>query len=141
MKNIVLTITGVVGSALSILFGGLDSILLTLFICMAIDYITGFCVAAVFKKSPKTESGALESRAGYKGLVRKGMVLLVVLISNRLDIVMGTNFIKDGVIVAYIVNDMVSIVENVGLMGVPMPKQIIKAIDILKEKNDEQDNF
>ena len=134
MKTIILTIAGMIGSLISFLFGGWSAAMTTLFICMAIDYITGFCVAAVFKKSPKSETGALESRAGFKGLLRKGAILLVVLIAHRLDISLETTFIMDGVITAYILNDTVSIVENVGLMGLPMPKVITKAIDVLKEK-------
>ncbi len=136
MKATILTAAGVAGSVISYIFGGWSSAMTTLFICMAIDYITGFSVAAVFKKSPKSQTGALESRAGFKGLLRKGAILLVVLIAHRLDISLGTTFIKDGVITAYILNDTVSIVENVGLMGLPMPKVITKAIDVLKEKAD-----
>ena len=136
MKTVFLTVAGALGGFISFLFGGWSAAMTTLFICMATDYITGFCVAAVFKKSPKSETGALESRAGFKGLLRKGTVLLVVLIAHRLDISLGTTFIKDGVITAYILNDTVSIVENVGLMGLPMPSVITKAIDVLKEKAD-----
>ena len=137
MKTIILTIAGMIGSLISFLFGGWSAAMTTLFICMAIDYITGFCVAAVFKKSPKSESGALESRAGFKGLLRKGAILLVVLIAHRLDISLDTTFIMDGVITAYILNDTVSIVENVGLMGLPMPKVITKAIELLKKETEE----
>ena len=137
MKITILTVTGLLGSIFSFLFGGWSAAMTTLAICMAVDYITGFAVAAVFKKSPKSESGALESRAGFKGLCRKGAVLLVVLIAHRLDLALGTHFIKDGVITAYILNDAVSIIENIGLMGLPMPQVLKKAIDMLKEEKDE----
>ena len=119
------------------LFGGWSAAMTTLSICMAIDYITGFAVAAVFKKSPKSASGALESRAGFKGLLRKGAILLIVLIAHRLDIALGVAFIKDGVITAYILNETVSIIENVGLMGLPIPAVITKAIDMLKGEIDD----
>lgn len=134
MKISVLTVTGAIGSIVSMLFGGWSAAMTTLAICMAIDYITGFAVAAVFQKSPKSESGALESRAGFKGLCRKGTVILIVLIAHRLDLSLGTGFIMDGVITAYILNDVVSIIENVGLMGIPMPEVLKKAIDMLKEE-------
>ena len=137
MKITMMTVTGAIGSICSILFGGWSAAMMTLAICMAIDYITGFAVAAVFKKSPKSESGALESRAGFKGLCRKGTIILIVLISHRLDLALGTHFIKDGVITAYILNDVVSIIENVGLMGLPMPEVLKKAIDMLKEETGE----
>lgn len=109
----------------------------TLAICMAIDYITGFAVAAVFKKSPKSANGALESRAGFKGLLQKGAILMMVLIAHRIDIVLGVAFVKDGVITAYILNETVSVIENVGLMGLPIPTIITRAIDMLKGEKDD----
>ena len=86
MKTTMLAITGMIGSVISLLYGGWSAAMTTLAICMAIDYITVFAVAAVFKKSPKSETGALESRAGFKGLCRKGAILLMVLIAHRLDL-------------------------------------------------------
>lgn len=137
--NVIKAVIGILGASIASLFGGWDTAMVTLLIFMAIDYISGLIVAAVFKKSPKTETGALESRAGFKGLFRKGMTLLIVLISCRLDLVMHTNFIRDAVVIAYIVNESISIIENAGLMGIPVPKAIIKAIDILKRKEDEKE--
>ena len=81
---------GALGAAFSSLFGGWDAALQTLIIFMAIDYITGLIVAGVFHASPKTKSGTLESRAGWKGLCRKGETLLIVLVACRLDAVMGS---------------------------------------------------
>lgn len=137
--NFIKGLIGILGALVTSLFGGWDTALITLLIFMAIDYISGLIVAAVFKKSPKTETGALESRAGFKGLFRKGMTLLIVLIACRLDLIMHTNFIRDAVVIAYIVNESISIIENAGLMGIPVPKAIIKAIDILKRKEDEKE--
>ena len=137
--NVIKAVIGILGASIASLFGGWDTAMVTLLIFMAIDYISGLIVAAVFKKSPKTETGALESRAGFKGLFRKGMTLLIVLIACRLDLVMHTNFIRDAVVIAYIVNERISIIENAGLMGIPVPKAIIKAIDILKRKEDEKE--
>ncbi|MGN6711246.1 phage holin family protein [Anaerocolumna jejuensis] len=81
--------------------------------------ISGIIVAGVFKNSTKSETGALESKAGWKGLFRKGMTLLIVLIAYRLDLAVGTTYIKDAVIIAYIANEVISVTENAGLMGVP----------------------
>ena len=75
-----------------------------------------------FKKSKKTESGALESHAGWKGLCRKGVTLLIVLVACRLDMTIGTTFIKDATVIGFIVNETISLIENAGLMGVPIPK-------------------
>ena len=134
MKVSILTFIGAIGGFIASIFGGWDSALTTLMVFMAIDYITGLIVAGVFHKSPKTKSGALESKAGWKGLCRKGMTILIVLIACRLDLVMGTSFVRDAVIIAYIVNETISIVENAGLMGIPIPAVITKAIEVLKKK-------
>ena len=136
MKNGICTIVGVVGSFIASLFGGWDTALVTLMIFMAVDYITGLAVAGVCHKSPKTDGGTLESRAGWKGLCRKGMTLLVVLVACRLDLIMGSNFIRDATIIAFIANETISIIENAGLMGAPIPGVLVKAIEVLKQKAD-----
>ena len=137
MKNGLCTIVGTVGGFIASLFGGWDTALGTLLIFMAVDYATGLIVAGVFHKSQKTENGALESRAGWKGLCRKGTSLLVVLVAYRLDLVIGSNFVKDATIIAFIANETISIIENAGLMGAPIPAVIVKAIDVLKQKADD----
>ena len=137
MKVSIMTGIGVVGSFLASLFGGWDAALATLILFMGIDYLTGLIVAGVFHNSRKSENGALESRAGWKGLCRKGVTLIIVLIGCRLDLVMETNFIRDGVVIAFIANETISIIENAGLMGIPIPSAITNAIEILKKKEDE----
>ena len=112
---------------------------MTLIIFMGVDYLTGLIVAGVFHNSEKTASGTLESRAGWKGLCRKGVSLLVVLVACRLDLVMGSDFIRDAVVIAFIANETISIVENAGLMGVPIPAAIVKAIDVLNTKASEEE--
>lgn len=130
-------VLGAIGGALSWLFGGWDMAIAVLIGAMGIDFATGYIVAAVFGKSKKSENGGLESRAGWKGLCRKGMTLLVVLIAALLDRLLGSTFLRDAVIVAYLVNELLSIAENAALMGVPFPAPLKKAIDILKKKSDE----
>ena len=117
-------------------FGGWSDALITLMIFMSVDYVTGLAVAGIFKKSKKSESGALESRAGFKGICRKGVALLIVLVATRLDVVMKTTYIKDAVIIAFIANESISIIENAGLMGIPIPDAITKAIGILKKESE-----
>ena len=136
MKEILCTVIGIIGSFIAGLLGGWDTALITLITFMAIDYITGIVVAGIFKKSPKSENGALESRAGFKGLCRKCMIILFVLIAYRLDIMIGTDYIRNAVIIAFITNEVISIIENAGLMGVPVPDVIKKGIDILQKKGD-----
>lgn len=139
MKEGICAGIGVVGSFIASLFGGWDAALTTLVIFMGIDYLTGLIVAGVFHNSGKTETGALESRAGWKGLCRKGVTLLIVLIACRLDMVIGSNFIKDAAVIAFIANEVISIVENAGLMGVPIPGVIKKAIEVLKAKAESEE--
>ncbi len=138
MKNTICTTIGAAGGAVAAFFGGWDTGLVTLVIFMCIDYVSGLVVAGVFHNSKKTTSGALESKAGWKGLCRKGMSLLFVLIAYRLDLAIGSNYIRDAVIIGFIVNETISIVENAGLMGVPLPEAINKAIDILTSKSEEK---
>lgn len=138
MKGYFMTAIGIVGSFIASLFGGWDTALTTLVIFMGIDYVTGLIVAGIFHNSGKTESGALESRAGWKGLCRKGMTLLIVLIACRLDLIMNTNFVRDAVVIGYIANETISIVENAGLMGLPIPSAITKAIEVLTKKNEKE---
>ena len=140
MKHFLLTLVGLVGSLITTAFGGWDTGLATLVMFMAIDFISGLIVAGVFQKSKKTESGALESRIGWKGLARKCMTLLFVLIAYRLDLMIGTDYIRDAVIIGFCANELISIVENAGLMGVPLPNVIKKAIDILVQKEEGAEN-
>lgn len=134
MKKGICTGIGVVGSFIASLFGGWDAGLTTLLLFMGIDYASGLIVAGIFHSSPKTESGALESKAGWKGLCRKCMTLLFVLIAYRLDLAIGVDYIRNAVIIGFIANELISIVENAGLMGLPLPAVITKAIDILTDK-------
>lgn len=139
MKEWICTILGVIGSAIAGAFGGWDIALIALITSMAVDYVSGLIVAGVFKKSSKTESGALESHAGWKGLCRKGMTLLLVLISHMLDLVIGATYIRDAVCIAFMVNEVISIVENAGLMGMPIPTVLKSAIDILQKKSEREE--
>jgi len=140
MKHVLLTLVGLVGSLITTAFGGWDTGLATLVMFMTIDFISGLIVAGVFQKSKKTESGALESRIGWKGLARKCMTLLFVLIAYRLDLMIGTDYIRDAVIIGFCANELISIVENAGLMGIPLPNVIKKAIDILVQKEEGAEN-
>lgn len=139
MKQTICTGVGIAGSTIAAMFGGWDNGLVTLLIFMVIDYVSGLIVAGVFKNSPKTDTGALESKAGWKGLCRKCMTLVFVLIAYRLDLTIGTNYIRDAVIIAFIANETISLVENAGLMGVPLPAVITKAIDVLQKKAEHEE--
>jgi len=137
LKKEVLPILGIVGAFVSNLFGGWDAGLTTLVIFMTVDYLTGLIVAGVFHKSGKTENGALSSKVGLQGIAKKIMMLLMVLVAVRLDILTGTDYIRDAVIIALCGNELISIIENAGLMGVPIPKKLKDAIEVLSRKEEE----
>ncbi len=117
----------------TILFGEFDVPLQTLILFMAIDYFTGLVVAGVFKNSLKSDDGRLASKACFKGLIKKIMMLLFVLIAYRLDLLAGTNIVRNTTITALIVNEVISINENAVLMGVDVPKIITETIKNIKK--------
>ncbi len=133
MKEYFCTVVGIIGSFIAGLFGGWDASMLSLLLFMGVDYMTGLIVAAT-GKSPKSESGSLNSSVGWKGLAKKCTVLLLVLVAARLDVTLETSYIRDAVCIAFMVNELISIIENAGMMGIPVPDVVKNAIDVLKKK-------
>lgn len=127
---------GVIGATITSLLGGWDYGMQLLVIAMAVDYISGIMVAGVWHKSNKTKSGKLESRAGFKGLCRKGMTLGLVLVAHYMDLAIGTQYIRDAIVIGFAVNEIFSILENLGLMGVEYPAVIKNALEALKKKGE-----
>lgn len=138
MKNYIIAIIGILGSAITHLIGGWSTSLYVLLIMMVVDYITGLAVAAVFKASPKTESGALSSKVGFKGICKKCMIFVMVIVANQLDVLLDVEYARQAVIISFIVNELISIIENAGCMGLPIPKVFNKIIDVLKDKEGEE---
>ena len=138
--SVVCAAVGTAGAAVAKALGGWDNAVFTLIIFMCIDYAMGLIVAGVFKKSEKSENGGLSSKACWVGLARKVITLLFVVIAYRLDLLIGTDYIRTGVIIAFCASELISICENAGLMGVPLPAVITKAIDILKSKSEENEH-
>ena len=134
MKETACTILGLIGSALCWAFGGWDSALAALIVCMAVDYISGSLVALVFHKSNKTETGDYNSAYGLKGLCKKCLMLLFVLVAVQIDKVLGTDYARDAVCIGFCANEVLSIIENLGLAGIPMPQAITKALEQLQKK-------
>ena len=136
IKILVCTIAGTIGGFIANAMGGWSKDMTTLVILMAADFIMGLVIAGVFNKSNKSASGALDSKASWKGLCKKGVTLLFVLIAHRLDITLGTDYIRTATIIGFITDETISIVENAGIMGFPFPSVITKAIEILKNKSE-----
>lgn len=136
LKVAICTAIGICGGIFTTLFGGWTEDMITLILFMAIDFVMGLMVAGVFRKSQKSETGALDSRIGWMGLCKKCVTLFFVLVAHRLDVSLDTNYIKTATVIAFIVNEAISVVENAGLMGMPLPEALERAIDVLKQKKE-----
>ncbi len=123
----------IISPIVTFIFGEFDVPLQTLILFMGIDYITGLAVAGVFRNSLKSDDGRLSSHAGFKGIVKKGMMLAFVMIAYRLDLLANTNIVRNTVITAFIVNEVISINENAVLMGVDVPKVVIDSVKSMKK--------
>ena len=134
MKETFCTLFGLLGSALCWAFGGWDAAMTALVICMSVDYISGSLVALVFHNSRKSETGAYNSAYGLKGLCKKCLMLLFVLTAVQMDKLMGADYVRDAVCIGFCVNEVLSITENLGLAGVPMPQAVTKALEQLQNR-------
>jgi toxin secretion/phage lysis holin len=138
MKDIFCWVCAIVSSTILYLVGDITMPFIILLIFMCTDYITGLILSGVFKKSKKTKSGGLSSEIGFKGLIKKVCIIICVIVANMLDYVLKTNYIRNVVIISFITNEVISIIENLGLIGVKIPKVITNAIDILKGKEEDE---
>ena len=136
MRAEVCAVIGAVGGAIAAAFGGWSAGLTTLVVFMAADYVTGLLVAGVFHASKKTPHGGLESKAGWKGLCRKCVTLLLVLAACRLEGLLHITYIRDAAVVGFCANEMLSIAENAVQMGVPLPRGLSGALEILRQRGD-----
>ena len=136
IKNGILVGLAVFGSFATNALGGWDASLQVLIALMVADYITGVLVAAVWHKSSKSSSGTLNSVAGFKGILKKCMILLLVWIGVLLDNATGANYIHMAVILFFIGNEGISLLENLGLMGVPFPAFLRRALEALRDQGD-----
>lgn len=134
MKQAFCTTVGLLGAAVTWAFGGWDAVLAALLVCMGVDYVSGSMVALVFHKSTKTESGTYNSSYGLKGLCKKGLMLLFVLVAVQMDKILGVDYVRDAVCIGFCSNEILSIIENLGLAGVPMPQAVTKALEQLQNK-------
>lgn len=140
IKSSIFMAIGVAGGVMSNALGGADKLLIALIVCIGADYLTGLAVAIIFKNSPKTETGAAQSNAGFKGLVKKVFILLIIVVINQVDIVLGADgFLRNASIIGFMANDCISLIENAGLMGIKLPPAVIDAIDILKKKSESKE--
>lgn len=135
MKETFCTAFGMLGAALAAAFGGWDAAMTALIVCISVDYISGSIVALVFHASRKSETGAYNSAYGLKGLCKKGLMLLFVLVAVQIDQLLGSDYVRDAVCIGFSANEILSIIENLGLAGIPMPQAIVKALEQLQKKS------
>ena len=138
MKDAVSTVVGLAAGMLAGIVGGFDTPVLVLVVSMGVDYVTGLIVAGVFHASPKTSGGGLDSRVGWKGLARKFVTLLIVVIANLADILLEVHYIRDAAIIGFCANECISILENAGLMGIRIPRVLTAALEKLSEEAEDE---
>ena len=136
VKNGVLAALAAVGSWIANALGGWDASMQVLVALMVADYLTGVLVAAVWQRSSKSETGALDSKAGFRGILKKCAILLLVWIGVLLDNATGVNYIRMAVVLFFVGNEGISLLENLGLMGVPFPAFLKRALEALRDQGD-----
>lgn len=132
---------GIVGSAIAKALGGWDNAIVALVVFMAIDFVMGLLCALVFGKSDKSPSGGLSSAACWKGLVKKVCTMLIVVVSHYIDVIGNVDFVRNAVVIAFCVAEIISISEIAAIMGIlpeGVQKILDKALDILKNKGDKK---
>lgn len=134
LKSIVSIVTGTIGSLLINLIGKPTDDLIILIVLMIIDLIVGFLVSAIWQKSSKTDSGKLSSSVMFKGIIKKFFTLVILVMAYQLDILLAMNVIRHIVIIAFIVEEVLSITENIAITGIKIPIIITKALDVLEKE-------
>ena len=129
MRNLVKNYISVILTTIIYLLGGLDIALKSLFIVIIIDYITGI-LSAIYNKK-------LNSKIGYKGIVKKISYLFIVALSVIIDNILGQDgTIRTLVIYFLVANDGLSILENVSEMNIPLPEKLVETLEQLKKKGE-----
>lgn len=136
LKNIVSITAGTIGSLLINLIGKPTDDLIILILLMIIDLIVGFFISAIWQKSSKTDSGKLSSTVMFKGITKKFLTLVIVVIAFQLDKLLVMNVIRHIVIISFIVEEILSITENIAITGIKIPRIVTKALDVLEKEVD-----
>lgn len=122
--------------ALAGIFGEWSMLLTVLVIVMSLDYISGIIVAAA-GRSPKTDGGGLDSKAGFVGLAKKAVIVIVVLLATMLDRAISGDAMVFQTATAsyYLANEALSVLENAALMGLPIPSVLKKSLEQMRDKD------
>jgi len=117
----------VVATTLSNMYGGWNASLSVLLWLVIGDYVTGLIASAI-------DGSGLSSKVGYKGIAKKVMIFFLVLLAHKLDVAIGVRVMMSTVIYFYVTNELISLIENMGRMGMPVPQQLVNIIYVLKGK-------
>jgi toxin secretion/phage lysis holin len=128
-QNILNGAAAVVGALISYFFGGWTPLLGLFFFVIALDYMSGLGAAVI-------SGQGLSSSIGFKGLIKKFAIVAIVALSHQLDLVLGTSVVMYGTVYFFICNELISVTENYGRMGLPLPPAIKKVIKVLKERGE-----
>ena len=131
MDKFIHTITAAICGIFGFLYGKADGLIYALLVFIILDYVTGLTVACINKK--------LSSDVGFKGIAKKGVILIIVSIGNIVDIYIlgGGAVCRSTVIGFYLANEGISILENAGNLGIPLPKKLVAVLKQLKNDNKE----
>jgi len=132
VENIIKYASAGIGAVISFAFGGWHTLLSILLAFVILDYVSGFFAAGI--------EGKLNSSTGMKGIAKKVAVFFVVAVAHMMDVALGYDghILRDATIFFFLANEALSILENAGRIGVPVPGALKKAIDILNEKSERE---
>jgi len=130
VENIIKYVSAGIGAVISFAFGGWSTLLSILLAFVILDYVSGFFAAGI--------EGKLNSSTGMRGIAKKVAVFFVVAVAHMMDVALGYDghILRDATIFFFLANEALSILENAGRIGVPVPGALKKAIDILNEKSE-----
>lgn len=138
MKNYLSLIVGTISTFIVNIYGGWSNALTTLVIFMIIDYVSAI-IQAIEGKSLKSENGKLSSRVGFKGIFKKIMILLMILIGYRIDITFNLTYVKQVITLSYICNEFISIIENLTYIGMDKLPIFDKITTLIKKEVSENE--
>lgn len=122
------TICGFIGAAVTFAFGEWNQLLIIFLITITIDYFSGIAASV-------REGSGLNSEVGFWGLAKKALMLLIVMLAHHMDLLFNADVIMSGAIYFYLANELISITENYGRIGLPLPDKVKQLISALKEKD------
>lgn len=133
IQIIIDSIAGAVGAVLGFMYGEVNGLFWALIAFMALDYITGVIVAVIEKR--------LSSEVGFRGLAKKFLILVFVAVGHIADtyILGGTPAAMSAVMLFYIANEGISIIENAAALGLPVPKKLNNIMEQIKNKSESEE--